>query len=134
MIKTTRWENDTCGCVVDFTWDTDDPLETRTFTISDVVRACPAHDKINNKTTHWNTILTENRSKNRVYGKIEELLPGVIEMVDGKPTGNLLGGRSFTWTFDATRNLIVTLVNFSEAEKTTIRTAAAEISNKIVIQ
>jgi hypothetical protein len=43
MLKTTLWRPDTCGCEVEYQWDTGQPLDTRVHTPSGVWVLCSAH-------------------------------------------------------------------------------------------
>lgn len=58
MIKVTRWHPDTCGCVIDYEWDTETTAETRVHTPVSI-QACE-HHQVNT----WDEVRAENKRKN----------------------------------------------------------------------
>lgn len=46
MQTTLRWTPDTCGCVLLYTYDSDDPEETRAHTPIASEKVCPAHESL----------------------------------------------------------------------------------------
>lgn len=137
-MKITRWGPDTCECILDYEWDADLPLESRTFTIVGVFKTCDAHSGLATIQQKFNQVKDENGRKNKVYGLIEQYLPSAFETVvnpDGTTYTVLAGGREFSWSFDVNRNILINLVNFTAQEKTTITNYAALLpeGSKIII-
>jgi len=71
--KITRWSPDTCQCVLEYTWDSDTPAETRTHTFHRVVRSCPAHVTLQGA-NKYNEVKNENQNKNRGVGVVASTL------------------------------------------------------------
>lgn len=68
MKKITRWSPDTCGCVIDYEWDTDVPAEERVHTTVHTVQ-CEHHKGVSHKECHA-FVLAENQKKNKVVNLI----------------------------------------------------------------
>lgn len=73
-LQTTTWHPDTCGCVLEYTWDDALPAEDRVHEGTRCVGCCPAHE---GKTPgeadpkgHYAAITAENQHKNRTYGQL----------------------------------------------------------------
>ena len=69
-IQTTRWSPDTCGCILEYTWDDSVPAASRVHTISRAVNVCNAHTGLVSLTDVWNNILPENQRKNLTYSQL----------------------------------------------------------------
>lgn len=82
MIRKNTWKPDTCDCEIEYEWDDSVPQEQRTHTISNVVKACPAHDTHNNKEDHFKSVLDENQSKNRAIGLVLKNHPEIEKATD----------------------------------------------------
>lgn len=63
MIKTTRWSPDTCECVVEYEWDTEQLVTSRSHTGKNVVTACPRHSAPT-PDAHFNVVVNDNKLKN----------------------------------------------------------------------
>jgi hypothetical protein len=87
-MQLTRWNPDTCGCEIIFTWDSDLPVEERVHKGHSIERACDAHKHIKHTHDHHDIVLEENQRKNRTHGEI-----GV--------------DKNITWEFDSDRTLHV---------------------------
>ena len=97
MIKRTRWGPDTCGCVVEYAWDNAVAESVRTHTFSQIVSRCPIHEALSlDGESLYDQLLSENQTKNRALDSIIEILPAV-------------NFEKYSWTFDASRNLRVSL-------------------------
>lgn len=46
VIKTTRWTPDTCGCTIEYTWDSESSQETRVHTHARTLVNCPEHEML----------------------------------------------------------------------------------------
>ena len=62
MKKTTRWSPDTCDCIIDFEWDTEDP--NAQHTTKSIVKACSFHKGMA-AAEHHSVVLSENQMKNK---------------------------------------------------------------------
>jgi hypothetical protein len=88
MINTTRWSPDTCGCVLEYSWDTESPPATRIHTAHIVHQACPFHAAAD-KDAHLAAVTTENQHKNRANAVLTRHL----------------GPRHYPFSFDPARRL-----------------------------
>lgn len=123
MLKTTRWRPDTCKCVIEYSWNTDDPQETRTHSLSRIVSKCSAHQFLTDGEVYV-AVTDENPRKNKVLGKIKELLPAYIPTTVG-PDGNPLDDYSkIVWSFDAQRVLDITIAGIKNPERNSLQGVA----------
>lgn len=112
MIKTTRWSPDTCGCTIDYIWDTESSDATRVHAFKQVVELCPVHAAHGKSVAVYNAILDENGKKNKVYNRAMEVLGRNNQMFNPS---------ELTWSFDSNRNLKVVAPVLSAAQKTALR-------------
>ena len=135
MKNVTRWSPDTCGCVLDFEWDTDDDPASRTHTIKNIIKKCPVHQSLSVGDT-WDAVQDENKRKNRVLKAIFDNVSSAVEEVveGGQTVKKLKGNREYKWSFDPDRTLAIDLVNFTLAEKTSIQgIATTQFAGKVRI-
>ena len=88
----TRWAPDTCGCVVEFEWDNEVPVEQRTHKHYATLTQCAFHKNTPPKEL-YDVLMVENRRKNDTVNRLKELHPD-YDMFQG-------------WYFDDTRKLVV---------------------------
>ena len=67
-----RWSPDSCGCVIDYSWDDADPPEARAHSFENSVKSCPAHAAHHGKAKHWDVVADENQRKNVTLGLAAE--------------------------------------------------------------
>lgn len=89
MIKVTRWSPDTCGCVLEYQWDTDDPELNRRHTFLPPQVVCPVHaglpsDRVSTE------VLRENRTKNYAL----EVITGSFGLGEGETGWRFLADRT----------------------------------------
>lgn len=96
--KITRWSPDTCGCVLEYEWDTEE--EPRKHTFSKLINRCSVHALSPTDKDCYDTVLEENQRKNKAFGIAEAIIPGL-------QSGN------YHWAFDAGRNLEVDFIDVS---------------------
>lgn len=70
MLHTTRWQPDTCGCTIDYTWDDAEQLGTRTLTPVEI-DCCVVHDGLS-LLAAWEVVRAENRRKNEAVNAAAE--------------------------------------------------------------
>lgn len=127
-LKITRWSPDTCECVLEYEWDTDDPQETRTHTPVNVVKACPAHSAQETVAQKFNKVNDENTRKNKVLkhalDNIDEIREEILD--GGQPTGTytLKNGTEFNWSFDNDRVLHVSITGLTAQRISQLQTLA----------
>ena len=126
MKKITRWFPDTCSCVIDFEWDTDNPNAPHTG--KEVVKACLAHQGFD-ATAHYNKVLSENQTKNLVIKHVIENAPELVD-VDEKGNKTLKNGK-MAYFFDENRKLNVIATGLTALNKDAI--VALIGSEKIII-
>lgn len=126
-IKITRWTNDTCGCVIDYTWDDALPPESITTNLSNVIEKCPNHSSLPNNIDVWNSILDENPRKNISYQSLLDNGPSTIyDIVNGNRV--LKVGLNYNFSFSGTvpnriLNISITGTTLTNAQKNTIQGA-----------
>lgn len=74
MLKVTRWSPDTCGCILDYQWDTEIPSDLRTHTFLDPVRVCQPHSVMPDSQVA-SMVYEENRRKNWSLDIVHSQLP-----------------------------------------------------------
>lgn len=76
MVKVTRWRPDTCGCIIDYSWDADDAARGREIVVTwhATQKTCPDHDGLTGP-EHYAVVHAENRAKNLAVGILYERLP-----------------------------------------------------------
>lgn len=74
-IKTTRWQPDTCECIIEYQWDTEDKGgNNRVFTGSNIVHACERHNAPN-PNAHFAQVQADNRLKNNAQKVLKDNYP-----------------------------------------------------------
>jgi hypothetical protein len=127
MIQKTKWKPDTCTCEFVYEWDDSLPNDQVVHTL---VGAESTACKFHNTGTiddAYNGVLTENTTKNIVLGDAiaQSVTAHVdVEMSDGTIEKEWKKGYEPKWSFDKSRNLVVTVSNkIPPAEKTAIENA-----------
>jgi hypothetical protein len=128
VIKTTRWNPDTCGCQFEYEWDDAVAEDTRTHTFKRVTQECVSHAHLtgNSKRDMYDSSLEENRRKN---GTIAELLARAgVDFADIQQDGSFQWkkGINVSWTWSGTSpnrvmTLTVTGVTLTAQKKTQIQ-------------
>lgn len=133
MLKITTHSLDTCGCVINYQWDTDTPQDQRTHTpVEQFVGAdgktftttrCKYHQIANLNSLHSN-VITENQFKNQALDEVAKALGTTVDKVD------------LSWDLDDTRKLKVKLNTETAGNKAKALTAVLKKwpANKIDIQ
>lgn len=143
MLRTTRWHPDTCKCIFEYTWDDEIPEDNRNHNITKVISVCDAHKHLDNeKQNHFDSIVNENKLKNKVHALILEnsnnLTTKIVDnFKDVKGQDNkVLKSDIYSFTFDENRKLKVNLKSISKNEKDLIQSVIdTEIgSGKVEIQ
>lgn len=127
MRKVTTWRPDTCECELEYDWDTESDLASRVHTIVKIINACSAHSVETDMIKHYDLVLDENGRKNKVYEDILDnvsRLVGEITDVEGNTIKKLKDGTEFSWNFNQTRVLEVTLTGINDTERTALQTLA----------
>jgi hypothetical protein len=91
-IHITRWFPDTCGCVLEYSWDTDLPIEGQELKELPPVFRCPIHSAVPADQLHAK-VNGENKTKNETLAEIEKIVP------DFDKVNN--------WSFDVDRNVVI---------------------------
>lgn len=124
MIKTQRWSLDTCGCVYDQQYDSDDYAGT--VTITNHVTVCATHAVIPLASDRPAHAILQMKRKNRILGRLEAAFP--TELFDAQPDGSLRPKPgAISWVFSGVgvdRILTITLVGLSNAQKVASQTWA----------
>lgn len=115
MIKVTRWSPDTCGCKIEYEWDTELDGLQRVHTWVNTVRTCAAHTAHSGPPLYV-VVHEENTRKNWMLGILEASFPEMPK-----------GGEQYAWSFDADRVLHVQLPKGTTGTQRNQMKAAADI-------
>ena len=131
-IKTTTWSPDTCGCEIEYDWDTEVPQASRTHTLKQINRRCPAHSA-GTEAVEYAAVIDENARKNILHGRILDDFPALTK-VDGDGNKDFADG--FSWAFDDHRTLVVTLPNVPSPVLVNIQALADATfgAGKVIVQ
>lgn len=104
-IKVTRWNPDTCECIIDYSWDDTTSEDDRVVTPTTIVQRCTAHENLQegDVNTHFNSVTDENRRKNYTVHEILQNGPSSlydINEADGSKT--FKNGVSVNWSWSGT--------------------------------
>ena len=128
-INTTRYSPDTCGCVIEYTWDTTVPELSRTHTLSNYVTKCAAHASLATDQDRWNCVFEENPRKNQALQNILENSP-TTALYDTLSNGSrqLKNSIVFNFSFSGTApNRVLTLsftgISLTTNQKNTLQSA-----------
>lgn len=121
MLKQTQWSPDTCKCVLIYEWDTDTKEADRVHTpVSGT--PCAAHAEYTDTTEHHAAVLKENQTKNQA---IEEACQAVPRLLP----------EHFTFSFDKTRKLNLSIHTLTDTELTNVQAAVGRkfLSNTLQV-
>lgn len=121
----TRWHPDTCGCVVEYSWDDEVSEDDRTHTFSSVVETCAAHQHLPHPLV-FAAVADENPRKNRVLARLAELHPEKRRKVadaDGTQRDDWRPGEEPDWSFDKDRVLEVRVKGLTAGKRTASQAA-----------
>jgi hypothetical protein len=106
----TQWTPDTCGCVLEYSWDSSIPAESRVHVGESLVKTCAIHlakaQELNQdpKLFHLH-VNEENTRKNWSIGKLLEALPPNLK----KAPYEFKDGEEPVWAFDQDRKVTLTV-------------------------
>jgi len=122
-LKTTVWHPDTCDCVIEYQWDTEQDENIRVHLYKGARKKCQFHEN-EQGSSHWNKVLDENKNKNKVLAAVEEGIPSMTEKVikdNGDEVTQLKRGIKYKWSFDENRQLVVDFEGASQLEKNQLK-------------
>lgn len=117
-IQTTRWSPDTCGCIIEYSWDDSVPQNSRTHSLANYVRRCSVHAVQADDGTRYNTINEENPRKNIAHQLIVDNAPAAFVDVDANGNKSLKPEYSISFTATGTPPNRVFTLTFSGATLT----------------
>lgn len=119
MIKTTRWSPDTCQCILEYTWDTEQPENARIHTPARIVKTCQAHS--GDTQSVFTNVRNENVKKNRAVQKVADADPTLnVTDPDGNKSPDL---KKIKFSFDAQRKLKIRIEDPDTAKKAKVQKA-----------
>lgn len=71
----TRWTPDTCGCVIEYSWDNETSEDDRIHTFHKLVEKCPEHSGLQKHKDVHDHVLSENQTKNKMELAVYENIP-----------------------------------------------------------
>ena len=125
-IKTTRHSPDTCGCVIEYTWDNTVPESERIHTLLSIIK-CSVHIAQTDSTA-WNTVLEENPRKNNALEQILASSPttALYDTLNGTRQFKQGINVNFSWSGTAPNRVLtltITGISLTTNQKNTLRTA-----------
>src|SRR5437016_3572986 len=135
MMNVTRWSPDTCGCSLEYEWDSESSEANRVHTFKAFLTICENHAGLNLDASHYLHVLQENQAKNRMLQLILVHVPRLKKLRtqdDGSVVEELDPTVTYDWHFtgkDHQRQLHVSIKgkSLTQAEKAALRTAAASL-------
>lgn len=129
-MKANQWSPDTCGCILEYEWDDSLPAASRVHTIKSVIKACAVHDSFaGNQSGHYQSVLRENQSKNKVYGQLIAI-PEISEEFTIDSSGNigrrLKSGIRFLWSFSGSGDSRILSISISGVNLTSGQKSALQ--------
>ncbi len=136
--QVTRWSPDTCGCVVEYAWDSEHPQETREHTLHKVVRKCTRHASMPDAAVYAQ-LTEENPRKNRVRELILDSVPALVTMrmqANGEEVADFHPDKPFAYEFDSEHVLHVRVNGMTAAARNKVQKLAdaAHGPNKVLIE
>lgn len=98
VINVTRWYPDTCSCVIEYEWDSEQNEDERVHKFKSIVGVCPDHTSLSGDGL-FQSVLKENRMKNMLLPEIQNIVP------------DFDNDKHYKWSFDKTRTLKVNLAH-----------------------
>ena len=126
-IKTTRYSPDTCGCVIEYSWDDTLSETNRVHTLSNYVTKCSAHSILATDQDRWNAVFEENpRKNNALKGCLDNGPAALFDTIDG--TRQLKGNITYNWSWSGTApNRVLTIsftgITLTTQQRNTLQTA-----------
>lgn len=120
-IKTTKWSPDTCSCIIEYEWNTDDPESTRQHTIARYLQRCALHSTATSLADLWSKVIEHNTRKNLMYKAVLDNITAATE-TDAEGNVVLRAGYTFSWSYSGDMLTITLGGSFTNAQKNTIRT------------
>lgn len=123
MKKVTTWRPDTCDCEIEYEWDTDDNQTNRVHTFKQANKKCQFHVSVNGN-AHWNQVLDENQTKNKVEALVLENFSELIEEVinsAGDKIKRLKPAVQYKWSFNQNRKLEVDFTGMDNNQRITLK-------------
>jgi len=104
VLTSAIWSFDTCGCIIEYEWDTEQDEASRVHRARVIIKDCGLHGKTKDKHDHFGVVLKENQRKNTSLAMIEEEEPTMLPS-------------DCEWSFDEKRNLHIKLKRALAADK-----------------
>ncbi len=128
VTKITRWSPDTCGCVIEYSWDDSVPSDSRVHSLSTYVNKCAAHNILATDTDRYNTVLEENPRKNQALQNILDNSPttSLYDIVNGNRQLKQTLLFNFSWSGTAPNRVLTvsfTGITLTTNQKNTLQSA-----------
>lgn len=120
-IKITRWKPDTCNCIVEYSWDTSIPEESRNHTLSSIVNHCAYHQNVTDPQDLFVKVREENWKKNDVVKTLKEQFQD-------------LRHDDISFSYDEDRTLHVLLSNLTSQDKKALHDIIKQKHSKVSIE
>lgn len=127
VIKTTRQYPSTCDCIYEYTWDTDDPEDTRTHTFSSIVQKCAFHTALSDLDAYTHA-LENNTRVGKFMRQALTSLPTQLSQTLANGAIILKDGIELSWSYSGSGTSRVLTVSFTGvtltgAQKNALQTA-----------
>lgn len=118
-IKVIQWSPDTCECVLEYEYDTEDTKTNKTFTGRNVISACPRHSGAASPNATFGQVLADNNVKNNTLRAIMDNFPALTEVrdPDNPEDGVRLKSGAVSYVLRLDRVYELTIPDLTQAEK-----------------
>ena len=157
MKKITRWSPDSCGCVVEYEWDTDTSENDRMHTYRASINTCSFHTAHHGKKQHLVVLDQETQLKSKVLDYAAEIAGVNLSIDEDKIRGEIMADTTlndrekvikvfttiealkrdandfidkYKWSFDAERNLKVSHPRLDVNHKKLLQAKTDELHGK----
>lgn len=130
MMKRTLWRPDTCGCAIEYSWDSEADVSHIELSEFSMEETCPRHFGLVNAETIFEAVKTENQNKNIVVNQISELHQD-LQIASEDDEGNISyspNPRKIRGYYTENGELHIALSGLSFTIKTAVVTASASIT------
>jgi hypothetical protein len=132
--QVTTWRPDTCNCTISYSWDDSVPAEKRvhTYITHDSETLCEAHAHLDS-TEAFDSLVTENVSKNLVVNKVAEDHADLYNRFDAEKSQSVPDASKVPYVFDENRNLVIDTTGLDQVKAQAILDSAQSVDVPLTV-